>query len=52
MSFDKPTPGAGLYPAMSDVLDDDDDEIVREVKMLSLVTAQVKGFSLKLVPLL
>jgi len=41
MAFDKSVPGAGMYPAMpADMLDDDDDEIIREVKILSLVTAQ------------
>jgi len=40
MAFDKSVPSAAMYPAISDILDDDDDEIVREVKMLSIVTAQ------------
>ena len=35
MAFDK-----SLYPVLPEMLDDDDDEIVREVKLLSLVTAQ------------
>lgn len=40
MSFDKSLPCAGVYPVLPEMLDDDDDYIVREVKMLSLITAQ------------
>ena len=39
MAFDKSTPCA-MHSALPDMLDDDDDDIVREVKMLSLVTAR------------
>ena len=35
MAFDK-----SVYPVLPEMLDDDDDEIVREVKLWSLVTAQ------------
>jgi len=40
MAFDKSVPHATMCPVLPDMLDDDDDDLVREVKMLSLITAQ------------
>lgn len=40
MAFDKSVPYAAIYPVLPDTLDDDDDDLVREVRMLSMITAQ------------
>jgi len=40
MAFQKSLPHHDLYPGLPDMQDDEDDEILRGVKMLSLITAQ------------
>ena len=40
MAYDKSIPCGSAYPVLPDMLDDDDEYILHEVKMLSLITAQ------------